>query len=136
MNELKHSIGDYVVVSDVMNRRGRTHVTWVSCHCVKPRLGQIVGLAVRYNGRIEHECEWEDPSYFVPEQTLTFWQVKFGLINKPVLVREDGLRLANLEEIEELPKLYQQRVSWNEQSKNDLSKDSQEWPRDKKGRWL
>ena len=132
---MKYSIGDYVVVSDVMFRKGTNQVQWVPLNYSKPKLGQIVGLAVKQDGRIEGGLGWEDPPYFVPEKAHNFWQVKFGYLNKPVLVQEESIRLAAIDEIEELPKLFQRRIPWSTQSRKDLSLDSTEWPRDSRGRW-
>jgi len=132
---MKYSIGDYVIVSGYMFRKDNHGIYWVSLSYRKSRLGQIVGLATRYDGSVEGGITWEDPSYFVPGKAHTFWQVKLGYLNKPILVLEEHIRLAAIDEIEELPRLFQNRISWSEQSRKSLSLDSANWPRDSKGRW-
>ena len=133
---MKHTIGDYVVVFGAMFRKGSTCVTWIPLSYNKSRLGQVVGLATKYDGDIEHDFGWVDPNYFVPRKTHRFWQVKFGLMNKPVFVREEDVRLATIDEVEELPKLYQNRAPWNKQAKQDMREEVQNFPRDKNGRWV
>jgi len=98
-----------------------------------PRVGQVVGLCVRYDG----EIEWgsvEDPSFFVPDKRHLFWLVRFGMVNKPVCVYGGDMRLAEIGEVADLPYVFPRRVV-SEREKECLSADSACWPRDVMGRW-
>jgi len=135
---MKYSIGDYVIVSSKMNRVGLTHIKWVCFKLTKPQFGQVIGLATRYDGNIKGGYSYGfefDPNYFIPTQTHLFWQVKFGLLNKPIYVREEDIRLATIDEVEELPKLYMSRCPYSDKDRKYLSEDSKNWPRDSKGKW-
>jgi hypothetical protein len=121
-----------------MGRTGSTSISWRSLKLKKFQLGQVVGLVTRYNGRIEYPTNYWDESgaYFVPTDTHVFWQVKFGLMNKPVFVRTNDMRLATIDEVEELPKLYMRQYQWDDRTRKAISEDSKHWPRDTKGRWV
>lgn len=131
---MKYSIGDYVMVSREMVRRDSHGIKWVPQKLNPPRLGQVAGLAVRHDGKMEYSLNYEEGAYFVSEGTHTFWQVKFGLMNKPICVQNDDIRLATVDEVEDLPKLCV-RNCWTDSMKQSMSKDSKNWGRDSKGRW-
>ena len=136
---MKYSIGDYVIVLGKMNRLGSKYIKWAPFKFAKPQLCQISGLATRYDGNVEGGYYYDfepDPNYFVPNKTHLFWQVKFGLLNKPIYVREEGMRLATIDEIEELPKLHINQRPYSEKDRKFLAEDSKNWPRDSKGRWI
>ena len=132
-----YDIGDYVIV----NRRfGRTKpsgniVIWASIVLTKPRLGQIAGMKRVYDGKVQYVHDI-DPGYFVPSKTHTVYLVRFGMLNKAICVEEQGMRLAELEEINKLPKLFTQSSICPDLIRRALSEDSKLWPRDKKGRWI
>lgn len=133
-----YGIGTYVMVH---RRFGRTKlgsgiVKWASIVLAKSRLGQVVGLCTRYDGKVHSEVHYEGcANYFVPTKSHRFWLVRFGLMNKPVCVADDGMRLATIDEVEKLP-LQSPRQTWSEQDKQEASEESKTWPRDKKGRWI
>ena len=135
----KYSIGDFVIVSKTMCREKiGSVVKWKSGFgFCKHRLGQVVGLCARYDGHVQggNFYNYDDPPYFVPEKTHLFWLVKFGLMNKPVEVSEDNMRLASIDEVENLPTRYP-KSTMSEKDKQFLSEDSKTWPRDKKGKWV
>ena len=135
--EPRYSIGDFVKVQWEMSREGFRHIIWIArTFGIKPRLGQIVGLATRYSGDRTISLNMGDPSYFTPSESHTFWLVRFGLLNKPVCVREEDMRLARVDEVKELPRLYMRRCRMGSREKKLLSEDSKSWPRDSRGRWI
>ena len=103
-----------------------------------PKVGQVVGLTARWLG-------WrgvgEDGSYSVFEspdaiQKVELWQVKFGVINKPVLVLDEDIAPADDGEDLCLPLLYTAQPPWDEKARRLLSEESKKWPRDRGGRWV
>ena len=136
---MDYSIGDYVIVTHKMCRINREHINWVPLKLDTPQQGQVVGLATRYDGKIispvthGYYDDYES-NYFVPTKTHVFWHVKFGLLNKPVLVQAEDMRFATVGEVEDLPKLCV-RGYWNDKMRQAISKDSKNWARDSKGRW-
>jgi hypothetical protein len=131
---MKYSIGDYVVVLYKMQRRSSSGIKWVPQKLNSPRLGQVVGLAVRHDGKMECPLNYEEGAYFISENTHVFWQVKFGLMNKPIYVRTCDMRLATIDEVEDLPKMCVHNY-WTDAMRRAMSEDSKNWGRDSKGRW-
>jgi len=134
----KYSIGDYVIVSKIMFRDIKgSKVIWRKLPLIGNILGQVVGLCTRYDGHVEggNTYFYDYSTYFVQEKTHLFWLVRFGLMNKDVQVREEDMRMATTEEVEEIPTRYP-KPSMSEQDKKYLREDSKIWPRDKKGRWI
>ena len=137
---MKYSIGDYVIVLHVMQRHDSHGIKWVPRKLGQSQLGQITGLARRHDGDVKGGgyCTYPEdyePRYFVSTGNHLFWQVKFGLLNQSVLVHDEDMRLANINEVEDLPKLYT-RSYWDDKSRKALSDDSKHWDRDAKGRWI
>lgn len=130
----KYSIGDYVMVSCKMVRQEQSGIEWVPRKLKSLQLGQIVGLVVRYDGKMKYPINYEEGAYFVSSSTHIFWQVKFGLMNKPICVRADGIRLATIDEVKDLPKMHV-RNYWTDKMRQSVSEDSKNWGRDSKGRW-
>lgn len=137
----KYSIGDYVIVFRKKFRDKKNLVVkWQTIFSfLAPRLGQVVGLCTRYDGKTiwptmsyDGDC---DPPYFQREKSHRFWLVRFGLMNKPVEIGEEDMRLAAINEVKELPTLYPKPVML-EREKQNLSEDSKHWPRDERGRWI
>lgn len=141
---LEYNIGDFVVVSSKVVRQVSStgKVRYVKVLLPEPRLGQVTGLVRKFEGEIEYcssrsslfDASWEPPWLKVSNSRL-FCEVRFGYLNKPVLVLYEGMRIAKIDEVEELPLLYHKHFILPPEQKRLICEDSKNWPRDEKGRW-
>lgn len=67
---------------------------------VEPLSAVIVGQQVKYTGtfcpaRGRSTYAWEDyeEAHLAVDRAVTFWQVKVGMVNKPILVRDEDLEV-------------------------------------------
>lgn len=132
MKNLKYQIGNFVVVSKIQMRdKQGSAVTWRKCLCyiaTASRLGQVVGLCIRFDGYMSR-----NDAFFIPTKSHQFWLVRFGLTNRAVEVAEEDMRLAVGDY--ELPYRWPvQKMS--DRNKQYLREDSKNWPRDARGRWV
>lgn len=97
------TIGDRVIVRAVSalgyaNERDRVVFTQ---QAEKPFDAVIVGLAVKYLGTYrgshwpDHSGE-HDPPHLKVTGSVTLWEVRNGMVNKPLLVRDEDLYLTDL----------------------------------------
>ena len=80
---------------------------------------------------------WEenvDPSYLAITDTIVCWAIKTGKFNKPVYALDEDVE--DVVGPMHLPVLYSRKCKWSEKDKLELSKESKNWPRDSKGRWI
>lgn len=132
---MRYEIGDYVVVSWKMCRTGSLKVEWKSMQMAREKVGQVVGKKVCFDGTVCHSPVYDEPSWFKPTKRYVFWLVRFGMLNKPIAVSTEGMRLARVDEIVNLPEMYSRRASWSVGDCKGLSEESESFPRDEKGRW-
>jgi hypothetical protein len=104
----------------------------------KPIIGRISGVKVLRTGRIEYS--WgEGDAEFVHKDTITCWEIRIGILNKPIHAMPEDIELCSVSGMGdlELPVLAGDfSFTWNEQCREDMRKEMAEWPRDKKGRWI
>jgi hypothetical protein len=108
-----YKIGDWVEVRAVAKEfRGAkpNHKIWCSESLRHPRIGQVVGKTCRFEGIINHGSysgmygEEYDPGSLDITARKEFWLVRFGMMNKPVLVCYADMIPVNEHPIE-LPRL-------------------------------
>ena len=101
--------------------------------------GRVVGVAVRFEGTLEHggytPDEGPESNYLSPTRRVELWEVRFGLTNRPVLVRDEDLDKALWSEECRLPVRFARQPEWTPKNRKWLSEESRSWPRDKRGRW-
>lgn len=135
-----YDIGSFVVVNNVScKRKQHNKVIWIDIPAFPGGLGQVVGKCRRFDGIIQGGrqvgfSEWE-PDYLDVTKENIFYKIIFGWFNKPVLVHAENMRLATVEEVQDLPKLFTNQKPWTDKDREILSDYSKEFPRDKKGRW-
>lgn len=100
-----------------------------------PICGQIVGVAVRQEGVIDYGGPESDPEGFQAENQHDLWMIRLGMKNRPVLALEPDIHHTDEPSVG-LPWLHITPVPWSKADREKLSKESQGWPRDAKGRWL
>ena len=100
---------------------------------LKPKLGQIVGAAYKKEGMLKARSYEENGSLYV-EKTVLVWLIRDGYINKPYEVFEEDISFFGFSGGLVLP---WKRASpyWTKKTRAVFSKDSKDWPRDKKGRF-
>jgi len=114
----------------------------------KGGVGQICGVSRRHFGYVvpasgggfnpfTDEYDYES-AYLKTEETLFFWKVAVGLLNKAIEVPEDGVELLSEEEIPKkgLPVMKQRSYVWEDKDREMMRVCAQVWPRDSKGRFL
>ena len=141
----KYDMGDFVIVAGEMDKAisGSGKVTWEETLFRSPVLGRVVGLTRRYSGqrtscrgycgRFDYSAA--DPNYLDVAAEHIFYQVKLGWLNKTILVSSSSIRLAEMEEIQELPLLFSHRIPWSRQDKQNLRYEICEAPRDSQGKF-
>ncbi len=98
-----------------------------------PLRGQIIGARYRMEGTV-HPGGYEDQeqAYFIPSKSVLVWLVATGYINKPYEVLEKDIGFTVSSDGFRLP----WRKTWmSKRERERLSKESQDWPRDSKGRF-
>ncbi len=146
----KYQIGDWVAVStdipslfyDDQEQRQMKNV-----HHDPPYAAQIVGSCTRMLGKYvagqnvasyfnEEGLDWDwDPAYMEVSQVITFWLVRRGMTNKPILVR-DGDCEAAIGSNEGVPWKWTNPYKWTDADRKQLSETIKNSPRDKKGKWV
>jgi hypothetical protein len=113
----------------------------------EPWKGQVVGVATRMLGQyyppetsyspsydsMTDYGEYE-PAYLTWEKTVRVWLVRRGMINLPVEVSSQGLEITTPEE--QLPWMWTNPLRCTKEYRSMLSRESRDWPRDEKGRWI
>lgn len=151
--KLKFRIGDWVFVSYVRvpedepptgDRNSNVFVRVIKCKPILACWGQICGMRRLALGE-SHMGGWrggDDPTYFVATKFTALWEVRFGLLNKPVLCAEEDFRLMIKKErwacVGHKPELPLIKQDWTYPNKwrDELRKEMKDWPRDAKGRWV
>ena len=95
MDKRQYSIGDYVLVSQTVesgyDEEGKNKIP-VHTTIIIPRVGQIVGLKRMFFGKRcgatydEEDGELVELPYLEITCSMLPWEVRFGLLNKPVYV--------------------------------------------------
>ena len=88
-----------------------------------------------YRGSWDH-YESEEP-YTSQDNQVVVWCVRLGYRNKELYYFEEDIHDAQETVIypkhgEEIPYVYS---GWTDHSRKKMSRESKDWPRDKKGRW-
>ena len=113
----------------------------------EPWKGQVVGLATRilgeyyaadtypgpYDSITNCDAEYE-PAGLIWNKTIRVWLIRRGMLNRPVEALTTGLQSTTPEK--ELPWIWNNSHKWSNSDRSYLSKESQDWPRDAKGRWM
>lgn len=141
---MRFAIGDRVKVSAKMVRfmnHAKKEVSWGPYAYKKSMYGRVVGMAHRCSGtHHKGECHThtEDfvPGYLSVSEVHSFWLVRFGWYNKPVLVQDKDLILCEDCFLSKFPMLYTEQCAWSEGARACLRKEMMLVPRDSKGRWI
>jgi len=141
---MKYHIGEHVIVKAKMIRSkdyGRKKITWERFPYETPIHGQVVGMTHKKSGTYVpgNSCStWDGEEYasgYLTDTTLhSFWLVRFGMFNLPVVVEDSDLEPAL--EYKELPTLHLIPCKWSEANRKQLRDIMRNVPRDSKGRWI
>jgi len=101
----------------------------------KPRYGQVTGAGFRFTGRVKHS-EGYDQGYLIIDKKHIVWKVRYGVTNKEVDVFEEDMNLAFARAGEVIPWRWTNPFPWSSKARQDLSRWSRDFPRDKRGRWI
>jgi hypothetical protein len=143
----EYQVGDWVNVkatskSDYKNKK-KIIATTVE---PTPLWGRIVGIKKFFTGTYNGckqtlDCHWlcpdveyEDP-YLTNIKTVYLWEIKLGLLNKPILALPENITRAIGVLDGDIPVFYSERTEWTKESKNRLRDEIKDIPRDEKGRW-
>lgn len=150
MKKPTYAIGQWVYVFKKRRAVYEKNQRRVFVDEIKPRWGQIcgmkrVGIGHRVLGDYHNA---DDPTYFVTEKFVTFWEVRFGMLNAPVLCADEdfspgatyismvgGLAHAVFSP-ERLPSIYRDEMPLSDQDREALREYAREQKRDSRGRWL
>jgi len=140
-------IGDFVVVSghQIRQEKGR-HAKWIPdpiniIRYKEPKMGQVCGLRRVYDGeRVYSIYGSSEPDRFIPGISRTFYLVRFGMLNKPVLCSGEQLKVHDNFKFlryfkSPIPQLSMRKHKWTDSERKQMSGISKDWPRDEKGRW-
>jgi hypothetical protein len=144
-------IGDWVKVTksiSLVSGGGKRRV--IDTSLSGNRIGKISGVKCFRTGSIVNDLgydEWghcDGGIYFCADATsIICWEIKTGLLNKPIYAFPEDIKLCSIKEIEGrvLPILEGDFKSvwkgkYGKKVKESLSQDSKFWPRDEKGRWI
>jgi hypothetical protein len=135
-------VGTFVIINKcTVKSESGNKVKWIDISYSKSRLGRVTGLCRRWDGIRRHLSNYfssddYEPAYLEGTKENILYEIRLGWFNKPIYVRPENMRLAKLNEIKDLPKLFTQQLSWPDYVKKSLSEESKHWPRDKNGRWI
>jgi hypothetical protein len=82
-----------------------------------------------------------DPPYLSVKENVTAWAVRLGYKNKEIYFFEEDIKSKEVHYFfdqyicfpkEDIPYFYN---SWNDRYRQQMSRESKDWPRDAKGRW-
>jgi len=130
---IKHGINDWWLKKRVIEKVDLKKKMW----------GQICGLCRVCEGMRTNNGE--DGVDFKTTKVHTFYEIRFGMLNKPVLAAEDDFipegtlvfsETNIIREIRELPMRIANYQEWNERSKAAMRNWMKDWPRDNKGKWI
>jgi len=83
-----------------------------------------------------------EPAYLVPEKIVDVWAVRTGYKNKEIYFFEEDLVVTESLKMfdqwmcfptKDIPYFYS---GWNDNYRKQMSRESKDWPRDSKGRWV
>lgn len=131
LNRHRFTIGDFVRVSayEKLERVGKAkHLIHLVVEGVVLE-GQITGIVVRHEGTIEprHAAGvWgsKPDNRFRSEKRVELWEIKFGLMNRPVYAMEEYLEEL-LDDSLELPLVFCADPSWRKQMGKQLRRKLQ-----------
>ncbi|KKL87127.1 hypothetical protein LCGC14_1937800 [marine sediment metagenome] len=140
---MKFKIGQWVqvhakAVTVFDNKGGRTIE---SQKLSNPIHGQIVGATRRQEGSLR---DWnENIEYFNPKpewylsvsETKLVWQIRRGILNKPIEAFEEDIEL-HVGRSDGLLNIHRYPVQYSEAYRKDMREYMKNVPRDSKGRWL
>lgn len=148
-NYQQFDIGDWVKVRRrihmISNHKERKNISLPGSP--RPFFGRISGVKIFREGKIIWDRDnWDYDAcgryVFAHENTITCWEIRIGLLNKPIYALPEDIEFCTVQEMEslELPIIKGDfKSSWEgpttERLKKNLSDDSKTWPRDEKGRW-
>lgn len=115
----------------------------------EPVFGRVVGLTRIQLGEYKEGGEYApsivspepdyEPPYLDIKKQETVWLVRFGMLNRPVKVLDEDIQ-GPLDPMQHrdfvMPLMYQKRHNWPQEFRDDLSRQSKDWPRDERGRWV
>lgn len=137
-------IGDWVVLYSHRRKVELSggKVEWQDQPLRKPRVGRVVGVCIRYDGKVHRPCYSYEPGsdgesgYLEVAKTHLFYEVRCGWLNRPTLVDVSGLKHYQPLPAERLPMLYKDPSEYSDDYRQYVRKEMKSWPRDDKGRWL
>ncbi len=153
MNQKRFKIGDWVEVGATV-KLGYSNVDEPGKRKarrteIEPRLGQIGGIAVRYEGEYRvgssgyssFSDEYEkEQAYLDPAIRVELWEIKFGMMNKPVLALDEdveGLSEFSMRLVrQKLPVFFSRQPKWTPKLRAMMREEMKDVPRDDKGRWM
>jgi len=151
----KYQIGDWVVVSSEVsklyydeNKKRQAKIRPIKY----PYLAQIVGACKKMFGKYEEAnmaCSYGfdldfgpdyDPPYLRIESSQIFWLVRRGMVNKPIMVRDEdcefifeGSKYINSKI---MPWKWTNQKTWSQAEKDEQRDIMFSACRDEKGRWM
>ena len=152
MKKYKYNIGDLVRVlkkSYIVYYEYGHRSVYTSPELIKPIIGIICGMKRKFIGTyIEQSSrtysyyneDCIEQSYLKVEGSVLFYEVKQGMLNKPILVLEENIRKIETWELALHFKNYKLPFllsgwQWSEREKEVMSEYSKSFPRDSKGRF-
>ena len=105
---------------------------------IKSIQGRISGVKVFRTGKISISYWSEDPTEFTHKSTITCWEIRIGLLNKPIHALPENIELCAISEMEnlELPVIAGRYYTWSEQDRKSMREAIEDQPRDPGGRWI
>ena len=100
----------------------------------KPKTGQIVGATYRQEGVVIKNRYDEQGGGLAITKTALVWLITDGYLNKPYEVFERDISFSVSSSSLVLP-WKRSNHYWTKATRAYLSKESKDWPRDKKGRF-
>jgi len=144
VKKCKYKIGDWVFVRhkrEAIYRSVGADYEWRYYHRLightalhNPSWGQIVGCCRLVEGM--REDLGEDGRCFKAEKSYTFWEVRLGMINKPIACAEEDFDYVAPPVPLQLPYSHQEQAPWTETSRQVMREEASKQSRDSRGRWV
>lgn len=126
----RFKIGDWVHVTSETVKTRPHHSKRSVAESDVSLFGQIVGIGKLYSGKVESDFEYGN--YFVPSKCHEVWLVRTGMMNRPIMAKDDGIEKTPPRK---LP-LMNSRYQWEDSQREEMRKIANETPRNSKGQWL
>ena len=150
MSRYKYNIGDLVRVTKKSymgyDKDGNRRV-YTFGELKEPLIGKICGMKRKFLGKYKRQDEVSyygeyihESAYLEVKGSVLFYEVKQGMLNKPILVLEENIeRLLSAELIlkfrYQFPLIYSRKVVCSEEERKIMSEYSKSFPRDSKDKF-